>query len=260
MPPTVGSTPRNFGWNSDSRHSGVPMYGTPVGPPTNPYFKHPRLLDRTSMMRTSRTPLALLALPFALVACGDGGAPAEEVPEGPPVVTTQVEELSTGELLGLDRENLASTTPWRAGAVTRTASDVAPTATQAGVDALTADGFDRLVLGFTSGTPAPGYQVRPMTEGPTMLCGEETEAEGTGVLVTLTPATLRGEDGSRMITADNVDVGLPVVTGARLLCESAREVTWLVETSQPEVEVRVLNLVSPERIAIDVRRGDTGPQ
>ncbi len=212
------------------------------------------------MMRTSRTPLALVALPFALIACGDGGEPAQEAPEGPPVVTSQVAEVSTGDLLGLDRENLAATTPWRAGALTRTASDIAPTATQAGVDALTADSFDRLVLSFVRGTPAPGYQIRPLTEGPHMLCGEEMEVEGVGVLVTLTPATLRADDGSRLISSDDVELGFPVATGARVVCDNDGEVTWLVETAQPEIEVRVLNLLSPERIAIDIRLGDTGPQ
>jgi len=211
------------------------------------------------MMRMSRTHLSLLSLPFALVACGDGDEPAEEVPEGPPVVTSQVEELSTGELLGLDRENIAMTTPWRAGVVTRTASDVAPTAVQSGVEALTSDSFDRLVLSFVRGTPASGYRIRPLTEDPQMLCGEEQTVEGVGVLLSLTPASLE-RDGTRVIDSDDIDLGLPVVTGARVLCAANREVTWLVETAQSEVEVRVINLANPERVAIDVRPGDTGPQ
>jgi len=211
-------------------------------------------------MRMSRAYLPLLLLPLALAACADAGEPAEAAAESAPVVTEQVEELSTGELLGLDRENLAMATPWRAGALTRTASETAPTATQSGVEALTADTFDRLILGFVRGTPAPGYQIRRKVDGSQMLCGVEAEVEGTGVLVTLTPATLTGEDGSRAIDSDDVDLGLPVVTGARVVCENDSEVTWLVETSQPEVEVRVLNLLDPERVAIDVRRGDTGPE
>jgi len=212
------------------------------------------------MMRTSRTYLSLLSLPLALVACGDGGDSAEEIPEGPPVVTTQVDELSTGELLGLDRENVAMSTPWRAGTVTRTASDVAPTAVQAGVDALTADGFDRLVLGFVRGTPAPGYQIRLLSEEPQLLCGEEQTVEGAGVILSMTPASLEGEGEARLIASDDVDLGLPVATGARVLCAANGEVTWLIETAQPEVQIRVINLVNPERIAIDVRPGDTGPQ
>jgi len=211
-------------------------------------------------MRTSRVALPLLTLPLILAACGDGGDAAEEAPQGPPVVTEQVQELATGELLGLDRENLTATTPWRAGTVTRSAAAAAATATQLGVEALTADSFDRLLLTFRRGTPAPGYRIGRTTGEPGTYCGEETTVEGSGILVALTPAKLRGDDGSLTMDVGDVDLGLPVATGARLVCEGGREVVWLLETAQPEVEVRVLNLVEPQRIAIDVRPGDTGPQ
>jgi len=200
-------------------------------------------------MRTSRVALPLLTLPLILAACGDGGDAAEEAPQGPPVVTEQVQELATGELLGLDRENLTATTPWRAGTVTRSAAAAAATATQLGV-----------LLTFRRGTPAPGYRIGRTTGEPGTYCGEETTVEGSGILVALTPAKLRGDDGSLTMDVGDVDLGLPVATGARLVCEGGREVVWLLETAQPEVEVRVLNLVEPQRIAIDVRPGDTGPQ
>ncbi|HKK94019.1 MAG TPA: hypothetical protein VJ925_11325 [Longimicrobiales bacterium] len=210
-------------------------------------------------MRTSRIALALIASPFILAACGDGGT-SEEVPQGPPVVTEEVAELSTGELLGLDRANMTSQTPWRAGAVTRTASDVAPTSVQTGVEALTADGFDRLLLTFRSGAPAPGYRIRAAGTEPQMLCGEETTLESSGVLLQLTPARIRTDDGTLTVDAAEVDLGLPVIEGARLVCDGNREVVWFVETTSDAVEVRVLNLVTPERIAVDIRPGDTGPE
>ncbi len=210
-------------------------------------------------MRTSRIALALIASPFVLAACGDGGT-SEDVPQGPPVVTGEVAELSTGELLGLDRANMTSQTPWRAGAVTRTASDVAPTSMQTGVEALTADGFDRLLLTFRRGAPAPGYRIRSGGMEPETLCGVETTLEESGVILQLSPARIRTDDGALSVDASSVDLGLPVVDGARLVCDGNREVVWFVETTSDAVEVRVLNLVTPERIAVDIRPGDTGPQ
>lgn len=211
-------------------------------------------------MRTSRIALVLLASPLFLAACGDAGTPEAEEPQGPPVVTEEVAELSTGELLGLDRTNLTTQTPWRAGAVTRTASDVAPTSAQIGVEALTADGFDRILLTFRRGAPAPGYRIRTGGMQPEMLCGVETTLEESGVILQLSPARIRTDDGDLTVDASSVDLGLPVVEGARLLCDGDREVVWFLETNPDAVEVRVLNLVSPERIAVDIRPGDTGPQ
>lgn len=212
-------------------------------------------------MRTSRTTLATLLLPIFFIACGDGGDNASgEAVDDSPVVTSEVPELSTGELLGMDRANLAAFTPWRAGTVTSTASDVAPTARQTGVDALTAEGFDRLVLSFRQGAPAPGYRIGLAGSDPRTLCGEETAFEESGVLVHLTPATVRDAAGEWLIDAREVDLGLPVATGARLVCEGDREVVWFIATAPEAVEVRVLNLLSPNRIAVDIRPGDTGPE
>jgi|GEM_PF-4290514 len=211
-------------------------------------------------MRTSRIAVVLLASSVSIAACGDAGTSDEEVPQGPPVTTEELPELSTGELLGLDRTNLTAQTPWRAGAVTRAASDVAPTSVQLGVEALTADGFDRLLLTFRRGAPAPGYRIRAAGAEPEMLCGEETTLEESGVILQLTPARIRTDDGDLTVDASAMDLGLPMVDGARLVCDGNREVVWFVETAPEAVEVRVLNLVTPERIAVDIRPGDTGPQ
>jgi hypothetical protein len=207
-----------------------------------------------------KTRSRLLSSAFVLLTACGGDAPEEAPePQGPPVATEQVPELSTGELLGLDRENIMMTTPWRAGTVTRSASDVAPAATQRTVEAFTADGFDRLLLGFAGGTPAPGYRIGVPSGESEILCGEETTVEG-GVLIRLSPALLREEDGEWSIRQRDYDLGFPVVTSARLLCEGAREAVWHVETAVEAVEVRVVNLTKPERIAIDLRPGDLGPQ
>lgn len=204
-------------------------------------------------MRMSRIALATLSLPLAFAACGDGGDSAADQPEGPPVVTSEEPELSTGDLLGLDRANVAAFTPWRGGTMTRNASDVAPTATQLGIEALTADGFDRIVLNFRRGTPAPGYRIRAAGSEPETLCGEETTIEESGVLIQLTPATVRNDAGETTMDTGDVDLGLPVATSARLVCEGAREVVWFVATEPEAVEVRALNLLMPDRIAVDIR-------
>ncbi len=212
-------------------------------------------------MRTSRALLAtLLLVPLVvLAACGDGGDAAAE-DAGPPVVTAEVPELSTGELLGLDRTNLAAFTPWRAGNVTSTASDVAPTSRQVGVEALTADGFDRIVLSFRRGASAPGYRIGMAGNEPRMLCGEETTVEERGVLIHLTPAAVRDDEGEWTVESRDLDLGLPVASRARLVCEGNREVVWLVETEPEAVEVRVLHLLQPARIGVDIRPGDMGPE
>jgi hypothetical protein len=211
-------------------------------------------------MRTSRTIFATLALPFLLVACGDGDASSADAVDDAPVVTTEVPELSTGELLGLDRTNLVAFTPWRAGAVTSTASDVAPTATQTGVEAMTADGFDRIMLSFRRSAPTPGYRVGAAGADPQRLCGEETTFEESGVLIHLAPARVRDDAGDSTIDAREVDLNLPVASSARLVCDGNREVVWFVATEPEAVEVRVLNLLEPNRIAVDIRPGDTGPE
>jgi len=212
-------------------------------------------------MRTSRSALSLLLLPFLLVACGDGGdAASDAAVDASPVVTSEVPELSTGELLGLDRVNLAAFTPWRAGIVTSTASEVAPTARQTAVEAMTADGFDRIILSFRQGAPAPGYRIGAAGSDPQMLCGEETTFEESGVLLHLTPASAQDADGEWMVDPREIDLGLPVTSGARLVCQGDREVVWFVATVPEAVQVRVLNLLEPNRIAVDIRPGDTGPE
>lgn len=207
-----------------------------------------------------KTRFVLLSSALALLAACGGDAPEETPePEGPPVLTEQVPELSTGELLGLDRDKVMMTTPWRAGRVTRTASDVAPTARQRTVEAFTADGFDRLVLGFAGGTPSPGYRIGAPTGEPEMLCGEERTVEG-GVLIALSPTFLREESGELSVPRSEYDLGFPVVSAARLLCEGEGEAVWHVETAVEAVEMRVVTLTDPERIAVDLRAGDLGPQ
>jgi hypothetical protein len=212
-------------------------------------------------MRTFRAPFTTLLLPILFGACGDGGADASaDAIDNSPVVTSEVPELSTGELLGMDRASLTAFTPWRAGTVTSTAADAAPTARQTGVEALTADGFDRLVLSFRQGAPAPGYRIGVAGSDPQTLCGEETTFEESGVLIHLSPASVRDAAGDWTVDSREVDLGLPVASGARLVCEGDRQVVWFVATAPDAVEVRVLNLLTPTRIAVDIRPGDTGPE
>ena len=212
-------------------------------------------------MRTSRSTLFTLLLPILFVACGVGGdAASGEAIDSAPVVTSEVPELATGELLGIDRANLTAFTPWRAGIVTSTASDIAPTAQQIGVDAMTADGFDRIVLSFRDSAPAPGYRIGAAGSDPQMLCGEETSFEESGVLLRLTPASLQDAEGASVVEAREIDLGLPVTSGARLVCDGDGEVVWFVATVPEAVQVRVLNLLEPNRIAVDIRPGDTGPE
>jgi len=193
---------------------------------------------------------AVASLSALSLACGDA---EPELPEGPPVVSEQVAELSTVELMGMDRDLILATLPWRSGSVRRTADANAAAGTQVGVDALTGTDFDRVVLSFRRGAPAPGYRVWSPAGEPVTLCGEEQTFEQPGVVVQLTPALAREDNGDMVLSSTSYDLNFPVVVGAELVCEADREVSWFIQTVPERVEVRMLHLMTPDRIAIDIR-------
>lgn len=116
------------------------------------------------------------------------------------------------------------------------------------------DGFDRFVVEFTAGSPAPGYHIEHV-DRPAHECGSGNEVRlpGDGWLqVRIEPAQAHDDEGRGTVRARSAETGLPNVIEYRMTCDFEGQVEWILALRSPTA-YRVYELDNPRRLAVDVR-------
>lgn len=115
------------------------------------------------------------------------------------------------------------------------------------------EAYDRVVFEFKEALP--GYAVE-YVDAPIHHCGsgEPMALEGEGVLeVRFVPAQAHDEAGNVTVGKLRQQPGLPVVKELVSSCDFEAHVTWGLGVSAPN-RYRVMELSSPPRLVVDVRR------
>ncbi|HSO00754.1 MAG TPA: hypothetical protein VLS89_20820 [Candidatus Nanopelagicales bacterium] len=116
------------------------------------------------------------------------------------------------------------------------------------------EGFDRVVVEF-AGAGVSGWRARYL-EGSARQCGsgDAVKVAGSALLeVTLLPAQAHDEKGQVTIKDRERKPGLPLIQEMKLTCDFEGQVTWVLGLSE-KAPYRVLELGSPARVVVDVRR------
>jgi hypothetical protein len=119
------------------------------------------------------------------------------------------------------------------------------------------EGHDRMVFEFESGVP--GYRVSYI-DRPVRQCGsgDEVPFEGDAWLsVVFEPSAAHTEEGRPTIEERTRRLDLPNIIELKLICDFEGQVEWVAGVRSP-TEYRVLTLVEPERVVIDVQHPDGG--
>ena len=197
---------------------------------------------------------SVLVLATALAACGDStGDEAASMPEDTLIRSMERERLTEADLAGFTLAELALELPWTTNQVGRAAAEGAPASSIRSADVTGHDGFDRVIFFLDDAEPVPGYEIAIAAAGTPTLCGdggyEITAARS--LVVSFRPARLAADDGTGSPPGIR-GTGASRMGRAGVACDTADAVVWVAELSQGD-QVRVLELRSPSRIAVDVR-------
>jgi hypothetical protein len=114
------------------------------------------------------------------------------------------------------------------------------------------DDFDRVVFDFAGDMP-PGFKVE-YVDKLTRKCGSDElkVLGGTWLLVRITPAQARNEQGRTTMGGINFDDELEVVKFIRPVCDAEGQLEWLIEVSDRK-PYRAEVLPDPARLIIDIK-------
>lgn len=114
------------------------------------------------------------------------------------------------------------------------------------------DEFDRVVFDFAGDTP-PGFKVE-YVDKLTRKCGSDElkVLGGTWLLVRMTPAQARNEQGRTTIGRVEFDEDLKVVKLIRPVCDADGQIEWLIEVADRKA-YRAEPLPDPARLVIDIK-------
>ena len=201
----------------------------------------------------------LVASLATIVACGGEETTREAAPQVIPQDTQYTpitrEPLTESDLAGLAMIDVSIEVPWTTNRVRRGPVEHAARASLRAAEVSAHDDFDRVLFRFTDSTPFPGYEISLADSAFSVPCGDNgAPYEFTGeraILIRLTPA--RASEGDETF----VSVGVRPVSQTRfqeagLVCEDERTVTWVATLAAGD-QVRVLELRSPNRLAVDIR-------
>jgi hypothetical protein len=165
------------------------------------------------------------------------------------------EPLTESDLAGLAMIDVSIEVPWTTNRVRRGPVEHAARASLRAAEVSAHEDFDRVLFRFTDTTPFPGYEISFADSALSVPCGDNgAPYELTGeraVVIRFTPA--RASEGDETF----VSVGIRPVSQTRfqetgLVCEDERTVAWVATLAAGD-QVRVLELRSPNRLAVDVR-------
>lgn len=199
-------------------------------------------------------PIHYLVLP-ALLAC-TGGCGAESGDPGPDVhtdVPATPDVTPAPPPADADSVPAAAAVEWTAGDTRVSSSD--GSAVLSAVRTARHEGHDRVVFEFESGLP--GYRISYI-DRPVRQCGsgDEVPFEGDAWLsVVFEPSAAHTEEGRPTIEERARRLDLPNIIELKLICDFEGQVEWVAGVRSP-TEYRVLALVEPARVVIDVRHPD----
>ena len=202
----------------------------------------------------------LIALVFAVSACGGPDAPAVSDPNAVPsdsliVANAPREPLTEADLIGLSLANLSVEIPWTGNVIIRDPGPVAPRSFVEAVEVSSQERFDRVQFQLSSDAPFAGYDVRLVDGGSVQLCGDEEQAIGTEgdrvLLVALAPARAR-EEGRTGPALGMRDYGHTRLEDGGIICQNTAQVMWMSTLGEGE-QLRVLEFRNPQRLLVDVR-------
>jgi hypothetical protein len=116
------------------------------------------------------------------------------------------------------------------------------------------EGWDRVVFEFEGGK-VPGYRVE-YVDRPITRCGSgnTTQVAGAGwIQVRFTPARAHDDAGRTTVRDRERKLSLPVLRELETTCDFEGEVTVVLGVARPN-RFRVMELSSPARLVVDVRR------
>lgn len=206
-------------------------------------------------------PVALLALPFLLVACGDDDEDPTPTPtqSGTQAAGTQPSGGNPGntgptptvEPVATPGTFTGGTDPVNVGA-----PDGAGVAVLRNIRSAAQAGFDRLVFEF-EGNTVPGYSVQYQDEAIACGSGEDlTDFIGGGsappamLVVDLRPAASHNDNGQQTAVRD-LNVKLATITRAFRICDFEAVVDYAVATTAKK-PFKVSTLQDPPRLVIDI--------
>jgi len=201
----------------------------------------------------------LVASLLTIVACGGDETAREAAPQVPPLDTQYTpiarEPLTESDLAGLAMLDVSIELPWTTNRVRRGPVEHAARASLQAAEVSAHEDFDRVLFRFTDSTPFPGYEISFADTDVSIPCGENGapyELSGRrAVVVRFTPA--RASEGDETFVSAGVrPVSQTRFQEAGLVCEDERTVAWVATLAAGD-QVRVLELRSPNRLAVDVR-------
>ncbi|HUE96550.1 MAG TPA: hypothetical protein VMN39_07810 [Longimicrobiaceae bacterium] len=230
-------------------------------------------------------PILVLALLLAATSCAGSGPesepPTTEPPAAPPAASTPAAPVGAADPTpgsstpappadapiaargastppaAAEAAGFAGTSPngdpWTAGNTT-VEKRVSGVATLAAARAASQPGFDRFVIEFR-GTELPSYHIEYI-DRPVRECGSGhvVEVAGDGwLLIRLEPARAHTDEGVATITERSTDPRLPIILQTRIVCDFEAQVEWVLGVASPN-RYRVLELVDPTRLVVDIRR------
>ncbi len=218
--------------------------------------------------------LALVTLPVlaSLAACGDDNAK----PAGTTTSSSLATAVTTASTVGSSTARPSQTaTPTATTGITPNVQptprddqippfqpvsgvvkkDPVPNATQALLQDVRVGknaGYDRVVFEF-AGTTLPGYEVRYIQTARDCAPGSPVTTSGPAQLqITLRPAAAHDTNGKATFTPKVAPAGFDSIKEAKVTCDFEGVVGWVVGTV--EKPFRVIELLNPPRIAIDVQQ------
>jgi len=202
-------------------------------------------------MRPVRSSLLVVAVVAA--ACGGSReADTASMPGDTLIKPMEREPLTEADLAGLTLAELAIELPWTTNQIGRAAAEGAPANTIRSADVAGHDGFDRVTFILDDAEPVPGYAIAISAAGTPTPCGGGYELTAArSLVISFRPARLADDDGT------GSPMGIRSTAASRMgragvACDAGDAVVWVAELSQGD-QLRILELRSPSRIAVDVR-------
>lgn len=217
-------------------------------------------MTRPTIFPEAPRAVLIAAAALTLAACGGspgGEAASDTAAQKPDTSIKRVvrQPLTAEDFAGLDSAQLALELPWTENKVSR---DPEPAAARASIKSVTTkstEGFDRVLFGFDTTTPFPGYEISRRPAGDTLVCGGDTTTLSLGgaslLLVRLNPART-GDGKTTWVRKGTKTLGLARFQQGGLVCDDGHAVTWAAGVADGK-EVRILEFVSPPRLAVDIR-------
>lgn len=200
-----------------------------------------------------RTRSSLLLLVATLAACGGSGdADSASLPADTLIKPMEREPLTEVDLAGVTLAELALELPWTTNTVVRSPAEGAPAGIIQAAEVAGHEGFDRVTFLLDDAQPLPGYDIAVLPAGAATPCEAGFQLTAAQNLVVAFRPAQSGTESDVRLPLGPHRTGASRMSRAGVACEAGETLVWVAELAQ-EAQVRILELRSPSRIAVDVR-------